>query len=164
MDPVTIGFIASTALSVGSKIFGGMAANKAAEKAAEEQAKFTGEQRAEEIRQLQLTNAQNLGAAKAAAYAGNIQAGGGSTNRYLTTMDMENMRQISAAKYARKKEMEAILEGGQGVGNGMFYEAAGDLLGAAASGFAARYSPGTPGVNPRSPTLSNPALKGTLGE
>ena len=128
------------AVGVGASIFGGLSANKAAKKAAKEQAKFTGTRRAEEIRQRKLTHAETLGEAKALAYASNLQPTG-STNRYISALDMENMREISAAKFARKKEMEAIREGAQGAGNALFYKAAGDALGAAASAYASTYTP-----------------------
>ena len=144
MDPVTIGFIASTAISVGSQIFGGMAANKAAEKAAAEQAKNTMAQRTEQIRQNTLVGEQNLGNARARAYASNLQPTG-STGRYLSAIDTENQRTKSYAVYAAKREREAILESGQGAGNSLFYSAAGDALGAAAMGFASQMKPADPG-------------------
>ncbi len=135
MDPVTIGFLATTAISIGSKIFGGMAANKAAQKAAEEQAAATTLRRTEEMRQRRLATDQQYGESRAKLYASNIQESGSSA-RYLQAMDMENMREQSYARYAAKKEQEAILESGQGMGTSLFIAAAGDALGAASTMFA----------------------------
>ena len=160
MDPVTIGFIASTAISVGSKIFGGMAAGKAAEKAAKEKAVMTAMQRREQIRQRTMASDRRLGEARATAYASNIQVDKSSAGRYINAMDMENMREISYAKYAAKKEVEAIREGGKGAGDSLFISALGEAASSAASLFAAGYTPKT--TNPLSTTGDGGATLGGI--
>ena len=126
-------------VSVGSSILGGMAANKAAEKAAEDQADLTYRQRQEEIRQRTLAARQEKGLARATVYASNLQFGG-SSKKYVQALDMENMREIAFARQAAKKEREAILAGAQGVGDSLFYQAAGDALGFAATKLGTYYS------------------------
>lgn len=134
MDPIT----ASLAVAqVGSSIIGGISAKKAAKEAAKEQAKLTGLQRAEEIRQKKFAARQQVAGARTSVYASNLQLSG-SSRQYVQSMDMENMREIAYARYAAKKEQEAIMAGAQGAGNSLFFKAAGDAIGAAASAFATR--------------------------
>ena len=91
MDPIIIGLAAA---SVATSVFGGMSAKSAAKKAARQQATLTFAQRQEEMRRQKLENEQVLGTARAAVGASNI-LNKGSTRRYITGIDMKQMRELA---------------------------------------------------------------------
>lgn len=132
--------VAVGAVSIGSSLIGGASAKKAAVDAAREQADLTYAQRQEEIRQKKRSGAQQLGQARAAVGASNIQFSG-SADRYLTALDMENMREVAWAQNAAVKEREAIKAGASGAGTPFFAQAAGDAIGFAAQSYANRSMP-----------------------
>lgn len=125
-----MGLISSAlaATGVASSIYGGLKAKDAAKEAAKEQAKFTWGQRQEEIRQRKRAAEQQKGLARAGVYSSNLQMSG-SSKRYVTGLDMENMREIAQARHAARQERKAIEAGAQGAGDQLFAQAAGDLIG-----------------------------------
>ena len=123
------------AVGVGSSIMGGLSANKAAKKAAEQQGELIELQRKEEMRQKRLNDRMEIGSATAAAYASNVQMSG-STKKYIGGLNYQNMREMAYAKEANRLEQDAIEAGAQGAGNSFFYKAAGDALGYAANAYA----------------------------
>ena len=148
-DPFTIGLGVARAAS---SSFGGLKAQEEAEEAAEEQAQLTNIQRREEIRQMRRAAGQQRGAAVAGVYGSGLQMEG-SAKRYVDALNVENMREIAFAETARRQELKAIEKGAQGIGRGMIYQGAGDLLGMAAGQLISSF-----GNRPPRPTLSRVGL------
>ena len=123
------------AVGVASSIFGGISANKKAGEAAKAQADLTFMKRMKEIRQKQRVSDVEHGTAVARVAASNIRMSG-SAQRHVSAMDMENMREINYAQDAARREKRAIKKGAQGAGDSLFYKAAGDAIGFAASSYA----------------------------
>jgi hypothetical protein len=131
MDPFTI---AASAVSIGSNLLGGSSANKAARRAARQQARLVGAQRKEEMLREQLAYRQTRGQAVAGIAAGNLQMSG-SAKRYLTAMDSEANRQRMFKQEAMRAERRAILKGAEGVKRPYQYAALGDSLSLLARAF-----------------------------
>jgi hypothetical protein len=105
-------------VGVGSSIFGGVKANERAQIAAERQAELKSAQRAEEIRRLQRAVNQRAAAGKASAYASGVQIGG-TTERYMSALDVEGAREVSFARKAAHLERRAIEAGAAGAGDAL---------------------------------------------
>jgi hypothetical protein len=151
-------FAALAAAQVGSSILGGMAAEEAAKEAAEDAVKLNRTKRLEERRQMRRAAGQQLGTARAAIGASNIQFGG-SSKRYLEALNYENMREIAYHRQLEKQEAEAIMAGAQGAGTPFFAQAAGDAIGYAARAFAMRPQAAATGSWGTTPgTVSDPFL------
>lgn len=96
--------------------FGGKEAEKAREQAYRDQAKYTYQQRMEELRRQQREDALIKGQAVAGAYASNVQANQGSPARYLEDLQAEQRRQQAYFQFAAKREKTLIEETGQSPG------------------------------------------------
>ena len=136
-DPVSAGL---AAVSIGSSLLGGNAAEKAAEKAYKAQAKLTKGQRLEEIYQREKAARKEAGAARAAVGASNIQFSG-SAKQYMEELDYANMRELAVARQAMQNEQKAILAGASGAGGPLFAQAAGDAIGYAAKALIQGFRP-----------------------
>jgi hypothetical protein len=117
----------------GASIYGSMSGAKAAEKAAEDNARFTFSARMEEIRRRQRDIAQTEGTAIATGYSAGVQKSG-STKRYIDSLRAEHTRQISFANAMAHQERKQILQGGKTQGLGV------SILGQAASGISGAVS------------------------
>lgn len=123
-DPISASL---SVASLASGILGGRSADKAAKKAAEEQALFVGIQRREELRKLREQADVDIGMARAAVGASNVRFTG-SAESYIDELRNEYSKQLSYGRMAMKAEQRAVMAGAQGAGQGLLYQGVGDAV------------------------------------
>jgi hypothetical protein len=111
-------YAAQAAIQIGSGLFGGKKADKAAKKAAKAQINAVTLQREEEARRAELDRSMSMAFARGAAYSSGTQVvPGGSTQQYLSFLASEGGRQREYDKAATQAEIQAIQQGAQGAGD-----------------------------------------------
>lgn len=123
-DPISAGL---SVASLASGVFGSRSANKAAKRAANQQAMLTGLQRREELRKLREAADVDIGMARAQIGASNVLFSGSSAS-YLREFENEYDRQISFGNMARGLEQQAIKAGARGAGDSILASGVGDAV------------------------------------
>lgn len=108
-------------VQIAGGIAGSMGAKKDAKRAAKRQAALTGLQREQEITTQEISNRQQLGAARLASFASGLQQSG-STVQYQNMLLAEQRREMDYLRKANLAEQQAIMAGAQGAGRSLLIQ------------------------------------------